>query len=1473
MRYSSRGVCLAVIVSFLLCSFTYAADAKPLRLLFLGDNGHHQPAARAEQLIPVLAPKGITIEYTNDVTMLLRDKLDSFDGLILYANIEKITPDQEKSLLDYVASGHGFIPIHCASFCFLNSPKFIALVGAQFQKHGGEVFSAVVGEPNHPIMKGYEGFQSWDETYIHHQHNENGRTVLEYRVQGPHAEGTKREPWTWVREEGKGRVFYTAWGHDERTWSNPGFLTLVERGIRWACGQDPSIVKPYVDPNRFDVPAITSFRKDVVPFEYVEVGAKIPIYPAGQKWGTQADSMSKMQKPLTPEESMKHFVTPVDFEVKLWASEKDFKGKPIAMDWDERGRLWICETIDYPNDLPPGGKGRDRILVCEDSDGDGSADRFTEFAEGLNIPTAILCTHGGVIVQSATDTLFLKDTDGDGKSDLRTVLISNWALGDTHAGVSNLHYGLDNWIWGVQGYNPSETVINGQKQPRFSMGFFRFKLDANDPPKVTAIEFLRSGHGNTWGLGFSEEGLVFGSSANNNPSLFMPIPNRYYERVRGWTPSLLVDTIADTPKFQAATDKVRQMDNHGAYSSAAGHALYTARVYPKQWWNRTAFVCEPEAHLVGTFVLRPQGATFRSNNPFNLLASDDEWSAPIIAEVGPDGNVWVVDWYNFIVQHNPTPHGFKTGKGNAYESDLRDKKHGRIYRIVYRGAEGKKPVPSPELDVNSLKSLVDALSHPNMFWRLEAQRLLVDRGKKDVVDSLLSLINDQSVDEIGLNVGAIHALHTLAGLKAIDEGTPAWDTANRALHHPSAAVRRAAIMSLPPTEAALKLIAESRVISDPDVQVRLAALLLVADAPPSDVGANLVATALGKLTKSDDRYMLDAVTSAAAAQAMPLFASSFIESNGGPEAEQWQVPVFTVVAEHLARGRMTEHELGQLFLRLRKSSSTIAGAILTGIVEGWPRDYKTGLSDDAERALIEKLPQLNESARYKVLRLASLLGSKRLTEQVDVLLTDLAKRVQDDSLAENERIESARQLIRLGPNNPDSVARIVAAINPQSSPELVQAFLDALGESTANNVGAELVERIAQLTPNGRQQAIRVLLSRPETTRVFLKGIEKGQAQLTDLSLDQRQGLQTHPDKMIAARAKKLIEAGGGLPDLDREKVLAELMPLTQKVGNVARGKEAFKKNCAKCHRHSGEGENIGPDLTGMAVHPRAELLMNIVDPSRSVESNYRAYTVALADGRVQNGLLAAESRTAIEIIDSEGKKHAIPREDVEELTASRKSFMPEGFEKQMKPEEMVDLLEFLAARGKYTPLDLRSIASTITTRGMFIGESNDVERLIFPDWNPKTFEGVPFYLIDPKGDRVPNALMLHGDIGTFPPRMPKSVKLVVNQPAKAIHFLGLISGWGYPAVSDKSVTVTVRIHYTDGEVENHDLLNGVHFADYIQRVDVPGSKFAFAVRNQQVRYLSVIPKRSVPIKEIELVKGPKDPTAPVIMAITAESP
>ena len=775
----ARTLSLALLLGLTSASFAHSADqpgaagANPsrstLRVLFLGDRGHHRPADRAAQLKPVLAGRGIEVTYSEKMSDLNRETLGRYDALLIYANTESITPEQEKALLDYVEEGGGFVPLHCASYCFLNSPKYIALVGAQFQRHGTGEFETKIVDAKHPIMKGFEPFRTWDETYVHRKHNEKDRHLLQVRD-----EAGKDEPWTWVRTQGKGRVFYTAYGHDARTWQQPGFHDLVERGIRWASA------KGEVFDSRPRVAA------GLPPFTFAESPVEIPNYLPGRRWGTQGEAIRKMQNPLPPAESARHLVVPSGFEPKLFAAEPDIY-KPLCMTWDHQGRLWIAESTDYPNTKRRDGQGRDRITICEDTNGDGRADSFKVFAEGLNIPTSLLIADGGVIVLQAPDTLFLKDTDGDGRADLKKVLFTGWGIADTHAGRSNLRWGLDNWVWGIVGYSAFRGTVGGEAV-RFGEGLYRFKPDGSK------LEFLRSTGNNSWGVGFSEDGLVFGSTANGCPSVYLPIPNRYYEAVRGWS-SVKLESIAASNDFYPVTDRVRQVDYHGGFTAGAGHALYTARTYPPQYWNATAFVTEPTGHLVATFTLDRKGSDVVDYYGWNLLASDDEWTAPIAAEVGPDGNVWVIDWYNYIVQHNPTPRGFKTGRGNAYETPIRDQTHGRIYRVVYKDAAARA---HPALDPANPAGLVAALRDDNQLWRTHAQRLLVERKQTDVVPDLIKLVADTSVDPIGLNPGAIHALWTLHGLGAIAESSPAAaDAVVAALGHPSAGVRRNAIQVLP----------------------------------------------------------------------------------------------------------------------------------------------------------------------------------------------------------------------------------------------------------------------------------------------------------------------------------------------------------------------------------------------------------------------------------------------------------------------------------------------------------------------------------------------------------------------------------------------------------------------------------------------------------------------------------------------------
>jgi len=780
-------------------------DEGIIDLLFLGDG---QREGRGVHFSHVVAPRfnrslgveKIRMRYV-ETTEVLNDKdLGKTDVLMLYANHAEISDSQEAALLKFVEEGGGFVPVHCASWCFGNSDVFTKLVGARFKNHGYGEFSVQIAEgmESHPILDGFEGFITKDETYVHSDHNDVGREVLMYR---------DGEPWTWTRKQGKGRVFYTAYGHDENTWNQRAFHDLLIRGILWIVGEEKH------EANRqlvSTMPEIAYTEADTIP-NYLK---RVPE--------------PQLAEAFSPEESAQLSLVSQEFELQLFASEPDIVN-PVAFAWDEKGRLFVVETIDYPNNLDPNQEGNDRIVICEDKNGDGRADTFTVFADGLNIPTGLTPVDGGWIVAQAPHFLFLKDTDGDDKTDLVYPINDYWGIFDTHAGPSNLRYGLDNKIWGAVGYSNVEESTQGE----FGQGVFRMDPDSG------VVEPIGMFSNNTWGLGISEDFEIFGSTANNAPAWHVPLWRPFtYERNEN-LPTRLSAKIDDFTQFFPITHNFLQVDAHGRYTAGSGFNIYTARSFPKEYWNQAAFEGGPTGHLLGQFFLKEDGSSYVAQNRGNILASVDEWLSPVFTDVGPDGQLWVADWYNFIIQHNPRPSlqsaGFEgtMGAGNAHENALRDRHHGRIYRIVAKDA---KPVEKLDLSSASSAELVAALKDENMFWRTTAQRKLVRERRREAIPELrLILENDTSVDEIGLNTHVIHAIWSLHGLGAFNLSSSEGErSVRKALQHPSASVRKNAVMALTETKGAkeLRLAAES--ISDSDPKTRLKGLLALGLLPPSD---------------------------------------------------------------------------------------------------------------------------------------------------------------------------------------------------------------------------------------------------------------------------------------------------------------------------------------------------------------------------------------------------------------------------------------------------------------------------------------------------------------------------------------------------------------------------------------------------------------------------------------------------------------
>jgi putative membrane-bound dehydrogenase-like protein len=839
---------LYTLIILLLSTSVFAQPTpagKRLEVLFLGDKGHHKPMERIPSLMAALGPKGINFTYTDDLADLNPLTLSKYDALMVFANWNEIDAAAEKALLDFVASGKGFLPIHCASYCFRNSDAYVKLVGGQFWRHTMDSVTTQTVQAAHPIMQGLKPFTAYDETYLHSQLQPDNNILAVREIKADQEKdkpGQKTEPYTWTRTHGKGKVFYTAYGHDERTWNQPGFQELIYKAILWSVNDE----------------ALAAYlARNAKPFQYTP--ADLPNYE--RRPGTQYQ-----QLPLSPEESMKHIQVPVDFMLEMFAAEPNVM-HPIAISWDENGRMYVLITQDYPNERKETG-GRDYILICEDTDKDGKADKFTKFADNLSIPTGMVFANGGLVVSQAPHMLFLKDTNGDDVADEKKVLFSGFGTFDTHAGPSNLHYGFDNWIWGAVGYSGFKGVVGKSKDTiQFGQAFFRFKPDGSE------LEWMTSTNNNTWGFGFNETNDVFGSTANNSHGWYMAIPNRYFSSANNIeNGSRSTDTHRD---IKPITEKVRQVDAFGGFTAAAGHNFYTARAFPKKYWNNIAFVSEPTGHVLHQNNMVRKGTDFSDKESFNLMAGADEWFAPVFAEVGPDGAVWVADWYSYIIQHNPTPQGGSNGEGNAYETPLRDFTHGRIYRVSYNGAAPYQPIQLKSTDVNGLLA---ALKSDNKFWRTHAQRILVERGNKDVVPQLKAMVANTQLDEIGINATAIHALWTLKGLGALDE-----QTLEVALTHPIPSVRKNAIQVLEHNENGVTAILNHDLLNDKDLLVVMNALLYFSKSPMNAAAEKAFFDRMNKSTEVEDRWMPDAfavVLSANGGKLMKKHLAERIKSSG-----------------------------------------------------------------------------------------------------------------------------------------------------------------------------------------------------------------------------------------------------------------------------------------------------------------------------------------------------------------------------------------------------------------------------------------------------------------------------------------------------------------------------------------------------------------------------------------------------------------
>jgi putative membrane-bound dehydrogenase-like protein len=951
---------------------------------------------------------------------------------------------------------------------------------------------------------------------------------------------------------------------------------------------------------------------------------------------------------LTPEQAIRTMTVPEGFRVEVFAAEPDIVN-PTSMTFDERGRIWITESEEYPR--KEAGPGRDRIKILEDTDGDGRADRFTVFAEGLNIPCGIALGYGGAFVTNSPDILFLKDTDGDGKADRREVVLTGFGRHDTHELPNNLTWGPDGWLYGLNGvFNTAQVTVKGREH-RFDAALWRYH------PRTRDFELFAEGTSNPWGLAFDQNGSAFVSACVID-HLFHLAEGGYYHRQAGQYPPF--------------TWKIESIVHHTHQKAAyCGLALYDADLYPERYRDRL-FMGNIHGNCINVDRLERQGSTYRGEGEPDFLSGNDVWFMPVSVKLGPDGCFYVLDWYDryhCYQDANRDPAGI-------------DRSKGRLYRIGY-GKAGRRE----KFDLASLSSerLLERLGDPNLWWRSEARRLLVERLAGARERELVKRLEALALDPDAARKAALQALWTLVG--AEDPGSeprfldPAFHL--KLLSHPDGVFRAWGVRA---AGNLVKVSSEVReriagMVEDPAAEVRLQVATFARKLYP---GKRSVAALLSVLKQSEGDLLIPHLVWR---NLEPLLDSE------GTEAARWLESQSrgSLAALEPLLGRMVERlmarkepDLGLLsaildpVLSERKVSPRAAadsvGALSRALEENGAGEELLGrLRGRLSRPVGEVLAEGRSGALYfPALSLAAAWRDPRAIEEARAILLDAAAPAGWRALS-LEALSASRDRSIL------DAARAVLSGPSAENGELVRQLLAALGRLDLPEVAAAVLTALDRLPPSLRPQAIDLLTERPAWASALLDAVEAKRVERSTLNVNQVRRILALGDERLRARTEAVWGTLRAERSPEREKVIARMKTvLEMRPGNPWSGKAVFEKTCLQCHVIFGKGNAVGPDLTQNGRETVDGLLSNLLDPNLVIGKGYHAWTLATRSGRLLSGLLVEDSQERVVLKVAGGKEEVIARGDVRSLERSEVSLMPEDLEKTLKEEEFRDLIAYL---------------------------------------------------------------------------------------------------------------------------------------------------------------------------------------------------
>ncbi len=960
---------------------------------------------------------------------------------------------------------------------------------------------------------------------------------------------------------------------------------------------------------------------------------------------------------FAPDEAARRMVVPAGFHVEVFAAEPMVR-QPLSASFDERGRLWVVEYLQYPNPAglqpvtvdqylrteydhtpeppPRGPRGADRIKILEDTDGDGKADKATVFVEGLNLASGLAVGHGGVFVGQAPYLLFYPDKNRDDRPDRDPdVLLTGFGLQDAHATVNSLTWGPDGWLYGAQGSTVTARILGHE----FQQGIWRYH------PDTRQFEVFAEGGGNTWGLDFDSTGNAFGSS-NGAYITFHMVQGGYY--LKGFAKHGPLHNPHAYSYFGPIAYDGRKEGGH----VTPGGIIYQGDAFPPPF--RGAFIGgNLLSNAVYWHILKPQGSTFSGRHGGTLIEARDRWFRPIDLLIGPDAAVYVVDWYDKRAAH-------------LDPRDTWDRSNGRIYRVVYNE---RRKIPPFDLAKNSSAELVALRSSPNDWFAREARRLLAERRDASVVSHLKSLLQADRDETLALR--DLWALHASGGL----EDGLALDL----LSHPVAGVRRWTIRLLGDghrmnSDLRRKLAALAAGEQDAMVRSQLAsscqrwdpadalpilARLLERDHDRADPHIpSLLWWAIEQQMRRD-RPAVVALLSTPTAQRAALVQEAVLERAARVLASDGSDEDFALAARLLAAAPdqsvvnrvLAGLDKGLEGRRLAKTPATLVAGL-------------AGLWGDSQRS-----PSLT------LIRLYARMGNR------DALATAL-ERIHEGSGPESDLVSLIELSGELGTAQ-DSPLLLQTLIRRGSSENVQLAAVAALGRLPLVPASPFLAH-YRRASSSVRDRIVSLLCTRPDWAGSLLDEIGRGTIAAKAISPAQVLLIAQLGDAPLLNR---LEAAWGKIPrsgSPEKKRRIAEirgLLPEGDK-GNLVRGKPIFKENCAICHKLFGEGETIGPDLTGADRGNLDFLMTSLVDPSALVRKEYQSQTVALKDGRLVSGLIVDENDRLLTVIDGNRQKTAISRQSVEAIKPSAVSLMPEGLLDKLTEPQIRDLFRYVQSSG-----------------------------------------------------------------------------------------------------------------------------------------------------------------------------------------------